>query len=245
MNELKIKVFADGADIEGIRRLAARPNIAGFTTNPTLMRAAGVVDYEGFAHDVLRAVGDRPVSFEVFSDDFKGMESQARHIASWGRNVNVKIPVTTTTGAFCGAVIAALARAGVIVNVTAVMTLDQVRAIAAALPANAPAIVSIFAGRIADTGRDPVPMMTEALRILAARPNVEVLWASPREVLNVFQADAVGCHIITVTAELLGKLASVGKDLDQFSLDTVRMFHRDATAAGYALGAATRRLATG
>jgi transaldolase len=245
MNTLKIKIFADGADIEGIRRLAARPEIAGFTTNPTLMRTAGVVDYESFAHEVLGAVGDRPVSFEVFSDDFDGMESQALAIAGWGRNVNVKIPVTTTTGAFCGPVIGALARAGVTVNVTAVMTLEQVRAVAAVLPSSASAIVSVFAGRIADTGRDPVPMMAEALRILAARPQVELLWASPREVLNVFQADAVGCHIITVTADLLGKLASVGKDLDQFSLETVRMFHRDAAAAGYAIGTEPRRLATG
>lgn len=228
-----IKLFADGADINGIRDMAAKDYIGGFTTNPTLMRKAGIADYEGFARRVLAAIADRPVSFEVFADDPEEMVRQGKAIGAWGPNVNVKIPVTTTSGEFCGPVIGELSRAGIVVNVTAVMTLDQVRRIVDHLAPETPALISIFAGRIADTGRDPVPLMQEALRIMQARPRAELIWASPRELLNIFQADAIGCHIITVTNDLLAKLSLVGKDLDEYSLDTVKMFRRDAVAASY------------
>lgn len=230
---LKIKIFADGANMAGISEMYSNPLIKGFTTNPSLMRNAGVADYKAFAHDVLKAVSDRPVSFEVFADDFPTMAAQAEEIASWGRNVYVKIPVTNTKGESSTPLINHLSRAGVKINVTAVMTLDQVREIAAALDETTPAVVSVFAGRIADTGRDPVPHMAEALRILKAKPNAELLWASPRELLNIFQADAINCHIITVTNDVLKKLSIVGKDLTGYSLETVAMFYRDATAAGY------------
>jgi transaldolase len=238
---LKVKLFADGADLAGIRQMAARPNIRGFTTNPTLMRKAGVSDYKAFAADVLKVVPDRPVSFEVFADDFSDMEAQAHEIASWGRNVNVKIPVTNTKGEFAGALVERLSRAGVTVNVTAVMTLDQVKRITDRLDAKTPAIISIFAGRIADTGRDPMPIMREAVQIMKAKPLAELIWASPRELLNVFQADAVGCHIITATNDILNKLSLVGKDLDRYSLETVEMFYKDAQAAGFTI--ATREAA--
>lgn len=230
---LKIKVFADGADLESIRKLAADPGVQGFTTNPTLMCAAGVNDYKAFALEVLKIIGDRPVSFEVFADDFPTMEAQAREIASWGDNVYVKIPVTNTRGDFAGPLIAALSHAGVKLNVTAVMTLDQVKRIGDALSEKVPAVVSVFAGRIADTGRDPVPHMREAINLLKSRPKAELLWASPRELLNIFQADEVGCHIITATPDVLKKLALVGKDLDGYSRETVSMFYKDAVAAGY------------
>lgn len=232
---LKIKVFADGADLGSIRALAAKPNVQGFTTNPTLMRAAGVNDYKAFALDVLNIIGDRPVSFEVFADDFATMEAQAREIASWGDNVYVKIPVTNTRGDFAGPLIATLSHAGVKLNVTAIMTLEQVKRVGEALSEKVPAVVSVFAGRIADTGRDPVPHMSEALKILQSRPKAELLWASPRELLNIFQADEIGCHIITVTPDVLKKLAVVGKDLDVYSRETVSMFHKDAVAAGYSI----------
>jgi transaldolase len=232
-----VKLFADGADLAGIRQMAARPNIRGFTTNPTLMRKAGVSDYKAFAADVLKVVPDRPVSFEVFADDFSDMEAQAHEIASWGRNVNVKIPVTNTKGEFAGALVERLSRAGVAVNVTAVMTLDQVKRITDRLDAKTPAIISVFAGRIADTGRDPMPIMREAVQIMKAKPLAELIWASPRELLNVFQADAVGCHIITATNDILNKLPLVGKDLDKYSLETVEMFYKDATAAGFTIAA--------
>ncbi|MDB5405534.1 MAG: transaldolase [Rhodospirillales bacterium] len=234
--DLRIKIFADGAELEQIRSLAALPHISGFTTNPTLMRKAGIADYEGFARAVLAVVTDRPVSFEVFADDPESMLAQARVIASWGANVNVKIPVTTTRGEFCGRVIETLSREGVTLNVTAIMTTEQVAQVARLLAPQTPAIVSVFAGRIADTGRDPVPLMREACTILADRPKAELLWASPRELLNLFHADAVGCHIITVTQDLLSKLSLLAKDLGEYSLETVRMFHRDATSAGYAIG---------
>jgi len=235
LSRLTIKLFADGADLQGIRALAANPVIQGFTTNPTLMRAAGVEDYAEFAHRMLAMVGDRPVSFEVFADDLDEMENQAREIASWGSNVYVKIPVTNTEGVFTGPLIGQLAGLGVRVNVTAIMTVAQVEAVAQCLTDATPAVVSVFAGRSADTGRDPVPMMADAARVLAGRPKAELLWASPREILNIFQADAAGCHIITATGELLGKLGSIGKDLGAFSLETVEMFYRDARAAGYAI----------
>jgi len=230
---LRVKIFADGADLQGMKTMYANPMIKGFTTNPTLMKAAGVTDYCAFAAEVLAAIPDRPVSFEVFADEFDEMERQALEIASWGPNVNVKIPVTNTKGAFCGPLIHRLARGGVQVNVTAVFTLDQVRRIADALTPDVPAIVSVFAGRIADSGIDPVPLMTEAATILQARPRAELLWASPREVLNIIQADEVGCGIITVTNDLLKKLSLIGKDQDRYSLETVKMFYNDAQAAGF------------
>jgi len=233
VKSLKVKLFADGADLAGMKEMAANPMIRGFTTNPTLMRKAGVTDYKAFALEVLKAVSDRPVSFEVFADDFAKMEQQALEIASWGGNVNVKVPVTNTKGEFCGPLVERLSRAGVKLNVTALLTLDQVRRVTERLHADTPAIVSVFAGRIADTGCDPVPVMTEAVRIMRARPKAELIWASPRELLNIFQADAVGCHIITATNDILKKLALVGKDLDKYSLETVEMFHKDATAAGF------------
>lgn len=241
---LKIKIFADGADLKSMKDAATNPLVKGFTTNPTLMCAAGVADYRAFALDVLKAISDRPVSFEVFADDFATMEDQAREIASWGQNVYVKIPVTNTKGDFCGPLIAALSRAGVKLNVTAVFTLDQVSRIAAALAEDVPAVVSVFAGRIADTGRDPVPHMREAVGILRQRPKAELLWASPRELLNIFQADEIGCHIITVTSDVIKKLSLVGKDMDAYSRETVSMFYRDATAAGYGIPLAAKRAAS-
>jgi transaldolase len=235
LDDLGVKIFADGADLAGIKAMYAKPWIRGFTTNPTLMRKAGVVDYKSFAHEVLRAVPDRPVSFEVFADDFVEMERQAREIASWGPNVNVKIPVTTTRREFAGPVIQRLSRDGVQVNVTAVLTLEQVKAVTASVAEETPAIISVFAGRIADTGVDPVPVMREALKIMQARPKAELLWASPRELLNIVQASEIGCHIITVTNDTLGKLSLLGKDHEDYSLETVEMFHRDAATAGYAI----------
>ncbi len=230
-----MKLFADGADRAGILRMYASPLIRGFTTNPTLMRQAGVTDYEAFAKDLAGAVPDRPISFEVVADDFAGMERQALKISGWGENVYAKIPVTNTRRESSLDLVCRLARRGVKLNVTALMTLQQVREAAAALGDGPPAYVSIFAGRIADTGRDPAPMVAEAVEILRPHPNIELIWASPRELLNIFQADAAGCHIITATHDLLHKLALVGKDLDDHSLDTVKMFHRDAAQAGFAL----------
>ncbi|HTW44206.1 MAG TPA: transaldolase [Acidobacteriaceae bacterium] len=235
---LRIKLFADGADLASILTLYGNPRIKGFTTNPTLMRKAGVLNYEVFARNLVRMVPDRPVSFEVFADDEDGMAAQARVIAAWGRNVNVKIPVTDQNGVFMGPLIQRLSRAGVALNVTAILTLDQVERIARALHPTTPAIVSVFAGRIADTGVDPVPVMKEARRILYARPRAELLWASPRELLNIFQAESAGCNIITVPPEILNKLDLVGKDLAAYSLETVAMFHRDAHAAAYRIPAA-------
>lgn len=237
-NHLKIRIFADGAHVEGIRKAAADPRIQGFTTNPTLMRVAKVADYKAFAQDVLKIVPDKPVSFEVFADDFPTMEKQAREIASWGRNVYVKIPVTNTKGESASPMIAALSAAGIKLNITAILTLDQVESVTQSLAAETPAVVSVFAGRIADTGRDPVPLMMTALQILRERPRAELLWASPRELLNIFQADAIGCHIITITDDLLKKLALVGKDLNDFSRETVLMFYKDALAAGYSIALA-------
>lgn len=232
---LKIKIFADGADLDSIRKLAADPLIKGFTTNPTLMRKAGVADYERFGREVLAAVPDRPVSLEVFADKFGEMIDQGRTIASWGHNANVKIPVSDTDGRFTGPVIESLAKSGVVLNVTAILTVDQVKRVAACLDPAVPAIISVFAGRVADTGVDPLPLMTMCRDVLKGLPKAELLWASPRELLNIFQADEIGCHIITVTSDLLTKLALVGKNLDDYSLETVRMFYRDATAAGYSI----------
>jgi len=231
----KIKIFADGADRAAILELRSDPMIQGFTTNPTLMRAAGVENYEPFALDLVGLIPDRPISFEVFSDDFAEMREQARKIASWGEHVHVKIPITDTSGTSTASLQHELATLGVQQNVTALLTLDQVRIAADALAGGPHAYVSVFAGRIADTGRDPVPIMTEALEILAPHPNLELLWASPREILNVVQAAEIGCHVITVTHELLKKLDWIGRDLSDVSLDTVRMFHRDAQLSGYSL----------
>lgn len=234
-NSLNIKIFADGADRDGIVEMYGNPQIAGFTTNPTLMRKAGINDYRAFAQDILKEVPDRPISFEVFSDEFGEMERQAMEIASWGDNIYVKIPVTNTRGETSYELARKLSAAGVKINVTALMLLDQVRQVGAAVEDGAPCCVSVFAGRVADTGRDPVPMMAAAVELLRPYPNAELIWASPRELLNVFQADAIGCHIITVTNDVLKKLALVGKDLQQYSLETVQMFYTDAQAAGFDL----------
>ena len=234
-NDLKIKIFADGANIESIRILNEQPNIQGFTTNPTLMRQAGIQDYKAFALEVLNVVKDRPVSFEVFADDIDEMEAQAIEIATWGKNVNVKIPITNTKGESTNELVRRLSSKGIICNVTAIFTLEQLRGVVDVLDPNTPAILSIFAGRIADTGFDPVPLMREAVNIAKSKPLSEVLWASPRELLNIFQADEVGCHIITVTHDVLKKLEGVGKDLTVFSLETVAMFYRDAQSAGYSI----------
>jgi transaldolase len=234
VDNLKIKIFADGADFDGIVAMTKNPLVAGFTTNPTLMRKAGVTDYEAFARKLLKVV-DRPISFEVFADDFLSMIAQGRVIASWGRNVNVKVPVSNTKGEFAGNVIRTLSSEGITLNVTAIMTVEQVSAVAEALEPKTPAIVSVFAGRIADTGRDPVPHMRACKQALASRPKAELLWASPRELLNVFQADEIGCEIITVTNDVIGKLQLVGKDLLEYSRETVQMFYRDAVAAAFTI----------
>ena len=236
LGNLRVKLFADGADRAGILRMYANPLIRGFTTNPTLMRQAGVTDYQAFAKEIVSAVPDRPISLEVFADEFGEMERQALKISRWGENVYTKIPVTNTRRENSLDLVCRLARQGVKLNVTALMTLQQVKDVAAALAGGpSSAYISMFAGRIADTGRDPVPIMAEAVDILRPHPNIELIWASPREVLNIFHADAAGCHIITVTHDLLHKLALIGKDLDDYSLDTVKMFHRDAAQAGYEL----------
>ena len=232
---LRVKLFADGADKAGMLEMYRNPMIKGFTTNPTLMRKAGISDYRAFAREILCAISDRPISFEVFSDEFDEMERQAREIAPWGENVYVKIPVTNTRGESSQAVIRSLTREGIKVNVTALLTLDQVREVSDALAGGAPACVSVFAGRVADTGRDPVPLMAAAVELLRPHPDIELIWASPRELLNIFQADAVGCHIITATNDILGKLPLVGKDLQEYSLDTVKMFRGDAVKAGFTL----------
>ena len=233
VSQLNVKIFADGADLKGISNLGRNPLIKGFTTNPTLMRKAGVPDYRAFAREVLGIVGERPVSFEVFSDEFAEMERQAREIASWGRNIYVKIPVTNTRREFAGDLIRRLSSAGVQLNITALLTNDQVKEVLPCLSPETRSYVSVFAGRIADTGRDPVPLMAEAVGLLRANPKAELIWASPRELLNIFHADAVGCHIITVTHDVLSKLSLVGKDLAEYSLDTVKMFHQDALSAGF------------
>jgi len=231
--DLKVKLFADGADQAEMLRHYANPLISGFTTNPTLMRKAGITDYEGFARDILAAIPDRPISFEVFSDEFPEMERQAHKIAAWGGQVYVKIPVTNTRGEPAMPLIRRLVRAGIRLNVTALLTLEQVCAVSTALRDSPGAYISVFAGRIADTGRDPVPIMAEAVRILQPNPQLRLIWASPRELLNVFQADEIGCHIITATNDILKKLSLVGKELSAYSLETVKMFYDDAASAGY------------
>jgi transaldolase len=231
--DLKIKLFADGADKTAMLNLYRNPLIRGFTTNPTLMRKAGISDYQAFARDILSEIRDRPISLEVFADEFGEMERQAHLIASWGPNVYVKIPVTNTRREPALDLIHSLSHAGIRLNITAILTLDQVRQVAAALAGGAPSNVSVFAGRIADTGRDPVPLMATAVELVSVHPGMELIWASPRELLNIFQADSIGCHIITATPDVLQKLSLVGKDLDDYSLDTVKMFHSDALKSGY------------
>ena len=235
MNKLKIKLFADGANLDGMLSLYKDPNIKGFTTNPTLMKKAGITDYEKFAKQVLLEIPDRPVSFEVFADDLDDMFVQAKTIASWGSNVNVKIPVTNTKGEFTGPIIKRLSGLGVQLNITAVFTQEQVRTIVENLSSDTAAIVSVFAGRIADSGLDPMPIMSECVEILKDFPEAELLWASPREFLNIVQADQVGCHIITAPPDLLIKMKLLGKDLTKFSLETVQMFYNDAQEAGYTI----------
>lgn len=234
-SSFRTKIFADGADKHDIIRLHADPRIRGFTTNPTLMRKAGISDYEGFAKDILRHIPDRPISFEVFSDEFDEMERQALKISSWGSNVYVKIPVSNCVGVPSYDLVRRLAARRIQVNVTAIMTVEQIRNVSAALENRASSYISVFAGRIADTGRDPVPIMAAAVDICHLHDRQEIIWASPREVLNIHHAESVGCHIITITADILKKLALAGKDLDEYSLETVRMFYDDAAGAGFRL----------
>jgi transaldolase len=233
--DLKVKIFADGADKAGMLEMHAKPFIKGLTTNPTLMRKAGIADYKAFAQDILRVISDKPISFEVFSDDFADMHRQALEIAGWGDNVYVKIPITNTKREAAYDLIHKLSAQNVKLNVTALMTLAQVRDTVAALNPAVPSYVSVFAGRIADTGRDPLPLMAAAVELLRPNPLAELIWASPRELLNIFHADQIGCHVITVTNDILKKLSLVGHDLDDYSLDTVKMFHRDAADAGFRL----------
>ena len=237
VSELRVQVFADGADKASMLELYRQPYIKGFTTNPTLMRKAGITDYERFALDILQHIPDRPISFEVFADDEPEMERQARKIASWAGNVYVKIPVTNTRRETMYALIRRLSADGIQINATALLALEQVRHVAKALMGGAPSYISVFAGRVADTGRDPVPLMKSALEIMAPGPQIQLVWASPRELLNIFQADEIGCHIITVTSDVLKKLSLVGKDLHEYSLETVQMFHDDAARSGYKLEA--------
>ena len=235
VEELKVKIFADGADKAGMLEMYAKPYIKGLTTNPTLMKKVGITDYRAFCKDILTHIKDKPLSFEVFSDDFAEMERQAMEIASWGENVYVKIPITNTKQQTCYALVKKLAEKKVKLNVTAIMTLTQVRDVVASLDPNVPSYVSVFAGRIADTGHDPVPLMTAAVEQLKTAPAAELIWASPRELLNIFQADQIGCQVITVTNDILKKLSLVGYDLNEYSLDTVKMFYNDAMAAGFKL----------
>jgi transaldolase len=235
ITDLQIKIFADGADKAGMLEMYSKPFIKGLTTNPTLMNKAGIKDYKAFAIDILKSIHDKPISFEVFSDDFAEMERQALEINSWGENVYVKIPVTNTNRESCFSLVEKLSSQKVKLNVTALMTLAQVRDVVAALNPNVPSFVSVFAGRIADTGRDPVPLMSAAVELLSVNPKAELIWASPREMLNIFQADEIGCQIITVTNDILKKLSLAGYDLDDYSLDTVKMFYNDAVKAGFHL----------
>jgi len=235
MKNLKVKLFADGAEKAGMLEMYKNPLISGFTTNPTLMRKAGITDYKAFAMDILSNIKDRPISFEVFSDEFPEMERQALDIASWGNNVNVKIPITNTKAQSCVNLVDNLSNAGVKLNVTAMMTVEQVKSVLPALSKGPGGYVSVFAGRIADSGIDPVPIMSEIVNLLKNYPHIELIWASPRELFNIVQADNIGCHIITATNDILKKLPTIGKDLTEFSLDTVKMFYNDATAAGFSL----------
>lgn len=235
VNDLRIKLFADGADLQGMLEMSTKPFIKGLTTNPTLMRKAGITDYRSFAKSALREISEKPISFEIFSDELEDMKRQGIEIAGWGENVYVKIPITTTSGESTVSVVDYLVNRGVKVNITALMTTNQVHVVAGVLNPSIPSYVSIFAGRIADTGRNPVPIMEEAIAILSTNSQSELIWASPRELLNVFQANEIGCHIITATNDILKKLDLVGYDLTSYSLDTVKMFRNDAIEAGFSL----------
>jgi transaldolase len=235
VKKLKVKIFADGADLPTMLEMSNKPFIQGLTTNPTLMRKAGISDYKKFAREVLELIQSKPISFEVFSDDFEEMVEQAMEISSWGENVNVKIPITNSKGDSTTQVIKELSSRGVSLNITAILTTKQVKNVIEVLDENSKAFISVFAGRIADTGRDPIPLMAEALEIMREKPRSELIWASPRELLNVIQADAIGCHIITATSDILKKLDIIGKDLSQYSLETVKMFRDEALASGYSI----------
>jgi len=235
VEQLKVKIFADGAEKAGMLEMYAKPYIKGLTTNPTLMKKVGITDYRAFCKDILTSIKDKPLSFEVFSDDFAEMERQALEIASWGENVYVKVPITNTRKEVIYALIRKLVMKKVKLNVTALMTLDQVKGTVDALDPTVPSYISVFAGRIADTGRDPLPLMVDSLKAMGKNPKAELIWASPRELLNIFQADEIGCHIITVTNDILKKLSLVGYDLSDYSLDTVKMFYQDGLAAGFKL----------
>lgn len=235
LSQLAVKIFADGADKAGMLELCAQAHIRGLTTNPTLMRKAGVTDYRAFARDILAEITDKPVCFEVLADDFREMERQALEIAGWADNVFVKIPVTNTRNESAGALVKRLADRQVQLNVTAIMTLEQVRQTVAVLNPATPSFVSVFAGRIADTGVDPLPLMARAVELLKVNASAQLIWASSREVFNIFQAEAVGCHAITLTPDILGKLPSLGRDLSDYSLETVKMFYDDARRAGFSL----------
>lgn len=232
---LKVKLFADGADLATMLEMAKKSYIQGLTTNPTLMRKAGINNYRKFAKDVLAEIKVKPISFEVFSDDFNEMIAQGMEIASWGSNVNVKIPVTNSQGESTERVVQYLSDQGVTLNITAILTTEQVTKVIKCINPNSKAFISVFAGRVADTGRDPIPLMQGALEIMKAKTNTELIWASPRELLNVIQADEIGCHIITATSDILKKLELVGRDLSQYSLETVKMFRDDALASGYSI----------
>jgi len=233
--DLKVKIFADGADKAGMLEMASKSFVKGLTTNPTLMKKAGIVDYKAFALEILSEIKEKPISFEVFSDDFDEMEKQALEIASWGENVYVKLPITNTKGEPIYNLISKLANKKVKLNVTAIMTLEQVKNVVSNLNPSVPSYVSVFAGRIADTGRDPLPLMIDCVNVLKVNPLAELIWASPRELFNIFQADQIGCQVITVTNDVLKKLDLVGKDLNDYSLDTVKMFYNDAKSAGFSI----------
>jgi transaldolase len=233
LQDMKVHLFADGADLQTMIEMAKKPFIKGLTTNPTLMRKAGINDYKLFAKEVITAIQNKPISFEVFSDEADEMISQGLEIASWGKNVNVKIPITNSSGQCTKSVIKELSAEGVAINVTALLTTDQVKTVVDSVDESSNVFISVFAGRIADTGRDPIPLMKEALEIMNEKPKAKLIWASPRELLNVIQANDIGCHIITATSDILKKLELIGKDLSEYSLDTVRMFHDDALASGY------------
>jgi transaldolase len=233
VSQLKVKIFADGADKAGMLDMYKNPHVKGFTTNPSLMRKAGVTDYEAAAKDIVKAIPDRSISFEVFADDFPEMERQARRITTWGKHVSVKIPITNTKKESALPLVRKLSQEGIALNVTALFTLEQVQGVVDAVKGGAPCFVSVFAGRIADTGADPVPIMAESVKRLRVAPNTELIWASPRELLNIFQADEIGCQVITVTNDIIKKLSLVGKDMNEYSLETVKMFYEDGKAAGY------------
>jgi len=234
-SQLKVKIFADGADKAGMLDMYKNPYVKGFTTNPSLMRKAGVTDYEAAARDIVKAIPDRSISFEVFADDFAEMERQARRITTWGKHVSVKIPITNTRRESALQLVRKLSQEGIALNVTAIFTLEQVQGVVDAAKGGAPCFVSVFAGRIADTGIDPVPIMAESVKRLRSAPNTELIWASPRELLNIFQADEIGCQVITVTNDIIKKISLVGKDMNEYSLETVKTFYEDGKAAGYRL----------